>query len=74
MPPGHLNGGVPVDVGEQAQTEALRVGRVCESVHSQRGLGGVEGLSNTLVQLVISYRAPERWLGVRHRLQVCAER
>ena len=33
MPPGHLHGGVPVDVGQQAQAEALGVGGVCEAVH-----------------------------------------
>lgn len=30
--PGHLHGGVAVDVAEQAQAEALRVGRVGEAV------------------------------------------
>lgn len=74
MPPGHLNSGVPVDVGEQAQTETLWVGRVCKTVHCQRGLWGVEGLSNTLVQLIVGYRAPERRLRVGHRLQVWGEK
>lgn len=65
-----LHGGVAVDVGEQTQAEALRVGRVREPVHRQRGLGGVEGLADTLVQLVVGYRAPEGRLAVGHRLQV----
>lgn len=62
MPPGHLYSGVPVDIRQQAQAETLRVGRICESVHCQRGLRSVEGLPDTLVQLVVGYRAPEGWL------------
>lgn len=59
---------VAVDVGQQAQTEAFRVGGVCESVDCEGRLGGMEGLSHTLVQLVIGDRAPEGRLAVRHRL------
>lgn len=72
VPPGHLHGGVPVDIRQQAQAETLRVGWICESVHCQRWLRGVEGLPHTLVQLVVGYRAPEGWLWVSHRLQVCS--
>lgn len=61
VPPGHLHSGVPVDIRQQAQTETLRVGWICESVNGQRGLGGVKGLADTLVQLIIGYRAPEGW-------------
>lgn len=71
MPPGHLHSGIPVDVRQQTQAEALRVGRICESVHCQRGLRGVERLPHALVQLVIGYRAPEGGLRVGHRLHVC---
>lgn len=71
VPPGHLHRGVPVDVGQQAQAETLRVRRVCEAVHRQRRLGGVERLADALVQLVVGYRAPEGRLRVGHRLQVC---
>ena len=67
----HLHGGVAVDVGQQAQAEALRVGRVGEAVHRQRGLRGVEGLAHALVQLVVGDGAPEGGLRVGHRLQVC---
>lgn len=70
VPPGHLHSGVPVDIRQQAQAETFRVGRICESVHCQRGLRGVEGLPHALVQLVVGYRAPEGWLRVSHRLQV----
>lgn len=59
---------VAVHIGQQAQTEALRVGRVCESIYCEGGLGGVEGLSYTLVQLVVRDGAPEGRLTVRHRL------
>lgn len=65
-----LNGRVAVDVGQQAQTEALRVGRVREAVDGKGGLRGVEGLPDTLVQLVVGDGAPEGRLAVRHRLQV----
>lgn len=63
-----LHGRVAVHVGQQAQTEALRVGGVCESVDGQGGLGGVEGLSHALVELVVRDGAPEGRLAVRHRL------
>lgn len=66
-----LYGGVAVDVGQQAQTEALRVGRVCESIYCEGGLGGVKGLSYTLVQLVVGDGAPEGGLAVCHRLKAC---
>ena len=65
-----LHRGVAVDVGQQAQAEALRVGRVGEAVHRQRGLRGVEGLAHALVQLVVGDGAPEGRLAVRHRLEV----
>lgn len=48
-----LHGGVAVDVGEQAQAEAFRVGRICKSVHGEGGLGRVKDLSHALVQLVV---------------------
>lgn len=60
--------GVAVDVGQQAQAEAFRVGWVRESVDSEGGLGGVEGLSYALVQLVVGDGAPEGRLAVCHRL------
>lgn len=62
---------VAVDVGQQAQTEALRVGGVCESVYCEGGLGSMEGLSDALVQLIVGDGAPEGRFTVRHRLQVC---
>ena len=65
-----LHGGVAVNVGEQTQAEALRVGGVREAVHGEGGLGGVEGLSHPLVQLVVGDGAPKGRLTVGHRLEV----
>lgn len=70
VPASHLHGGVAINVGQQAQAEALRVGRICESIHSEGRLRGVEGLPDPLVQLIVSYGAPESRLGVGHWLQV----
>lgn len=72
MPPSHLHCGVPVNVWQQAQTEALRVGGIGESVDRQWGLWSMEGLPDTLVQLIVGYRAPEGWLRVGHWLQICS--
>lgn len=74
VPPGHLHSGVPVNVWQQAQAETLRVWWVCESVHCQRGLRGVERLPHALVELVVGYRAPKGRLWVSHRLQVYSTR
>lgn len=65
-----LHGCIAVDVGQQTQAEALRVGGIREAVHRQGGLRGVERLSYSLVQLVVGNRAPERWLTVRDWLKV----
>lgn len=65
-----LHGRVAVHVGEQSQAEALRVGGVRKAVHCQRGLRGVEGLSYSLVQLIVGNGAPEGRLAVCHRLKV----
>lgn len=70
VPPGHLHRGVAVDIAEQAQAEALRVGRVGKSVDGQRGLRGVEGLTHPLVELVVGDGAPECRLAVGDGLQV----
>ena len=74
MPARHLDLLRAVDVGEEPQTEALGVGGVGEAVHRQRGLGGVEGLAHTRVQLVVGDGAPEVGLLVRHRLKVAVLR
>ena len=69
--PDVLNGGVAVDIGEEAETEAVEVGGgVGEAVHHNVGARGVEGLAHALVQLVVADGAPVRRLlvldGHRH--------
>lgn len=50
VPAGVLDGGVAVDVGEQAQAEAvLVVGGVSEAVHEHAGGGGVVGFAHAVV-------------------------
>ena len=54
-----FDGGVAVDVGQQAEAEAvLVVGRVCEAVHQHTARRRVESLPNPVVELVVSYGAP----------------
>lgn len=70
MPPREFHSRIPVDIGEQPQAEALRVGGVGEAIHCHGGLRGVECLPNALVQLVVGDGAPEGWLAVGDGLQV----
>lgn len=70
MPPCQLHSCVPVDVGEQPQAEALRVGGVGEAIHRHGRLGGVECLPDALVELVVGDGAPEGRLTVGDGLQV----
>lgn len=74
MPPRQLHSRVPVDVGEQPQAEALRVGGVGEAIHRHGRLGGVECLPDALVELVVGDGAPEGRLAVGDRLQVWGDR
>ena len=56
MSPGIFNGGVSVDIGQEAQTEPVRVvGGVRESVDNYAGLGCVEGLPYPIVEFVVNY-------------------
>ena len=64
MASGLLHHGVPVDVGEQPQTEPVPLARVREAVHSDAGLAGVEGLSDPGIELVVGDGTPECWLAV----------
>ena len=70
IPAGLLDHRVPVDVAQQAQTEAVRAARVGEAVHGQTGLRGVEGLSDAARELVVADGAPEGRLAVGDRLSV----
>lgn len=74
MPPCQLHSCVPVDVGEQPQAEALRVGGVGEAVHGHGWLRGVECLPDALVELIVGDGAPEGRLAVGDGLQVCRDR
>lgn len=62
-----FDGGVAVDVGQQAEAEAvLVVGRVGEAVHQDATRRRVESLPHSVVELVVSYRTPELWFLVTH--------
>ena len=68
MASGLLDHGVPVDVGEEAQTEPVPLAGVGEPVHRDAGLAGVEGLPDPGVELVVGDGAPEGGLAVHDRL------
>lgn len=54
-----LDGGVAVDVGQQAEAESiLVVGWVCEAVHQHTAGRGVERFPHSVVELVVGYGAP----------------
>lgn len=74
VPPRELHSRVPVDVGEQPQAEALRIGGVGEAVHGHGRLRGVECFPNALVQFIVGDGAPEGWLAVGDRLQVWGDK
>ena len=70
MPSGLLHHCVPVDVGEQTQTEPVALAGVREPVHGDAGLAGVEGLAHPGVELVVGDAAPEGGLAVHHGLSL----
>ena len=70
MASGLLDHGVPVNVGEEAQTEPVPLAGVSEPVHGDAGLAGVEGLPHPRVELVVGDGAPEGGLAVHHRLRL----
>ena len=54
---------VPVHVGEEPETEPVRGrGGICESVDDDVCPGGLESLTDSLIQLVVGYGAPIRRL------------
>lgn len=72
MPPGVFNGGVPVNVGEQPEAEAvLIVGGIGETVHQDAGGGGVERFAHAVVELIVHNRAPVFWFLVSNSLHIC---
>lgn len=72
MPPGVLDGGVAVDVGEQPETETVAVvGGICEAINQHAGGGSLECLSNTIVEFVVNNGAPVLGFLIGHRLHIC---
>jgi len=68
---GVFNGGVAIDVREQAQAEAvLVVGWVGESINQNAGGGSVVSLSHTIIQLIVHNRAPMTGLFILHWLHI----
>lgn len=66
-----LDGGVAVDVGKEAQAEAvLVVAGVSEAVHQDAVGGSVESLPHPVVELIVSYRTPVLGLFVTNRPQI----
>lgn len=73
MPPGVFNGGVAVDVGEQAEAKSVAVvGGICEAINEHAGGGRLECLSNPIVELIVNNRAPVLGFLIGHRLHICA--
>lgn len=72
MPSSVLNGGVAVDVGEQAQTEPVAVvGGIGEAVDEHAGGRSLERLADAIVELVVNNRAPVLGFLVGHGLHIC---
>jgi len=66
-----LDGGVAVDVGQQAEAEAvLVVRRVGEAVHQHARRRGVVSLADAVVKFVVDDGAPVARLLVLHRLHI----
>ncbi len=75
MSPCVLNGGVSVDVGQETQAEAVRVGGgVSETVHVYAVMPCMKSLPHSVVELVIHDGAPVLRLLVLHWLHVCHTR
>lgn len=67
--PGVLDCGVAVDVGQQAQAESVLVVRgVCEAINQHAGGRSIEGLSHSVIQLVIHNGTPVLRLHILHWL------
>lgn len=72
MPPCIFNSRVTVDVGQQAEAESVAVvGGICEAINEHAGGGGLERLSDTIVELVVNNRTPVLGLLVGHWLHIC---
>ena len=71
VPPGLLDDGVAVNVGEEAQAEALGRAGVRVAVDGEAGLGGVEHIPHPVLHLVVGDRAPVGRLTAGDNLIVC---
>lgn len=49
---------VAIDIWKQPKAEALGIARIRETVHRYTRLRGVKSLTDSSVQLVVTYRAP----------------
>lgn len=74
VPPGELHCCVAVDIGKQAEAEALRIWGVRETIHGHWGLRSVECLSHSLVELIIGNGAPEGWFTIGDWLEICKKK
>lgn len=67
MPARILDGGVAVDVGEEAEAEPVGAGGgVSEAIHHHVGLVGVERFPYAIVEFVVRNGAPKGWFLVLH--------
>lgn len=74
MTPCVFNGGIPVNIGQQTKAESIAVvGWIGKSVNNNTMAGGMEYLPNTVVQLIVCYRAPALGFLVCHWLQIYTE-
>lgn len=74
MPPGILNSGVAVDVGEQAEAESVAVvGGIREAIDEHAGGRRLKRLSNTIVELIVNNRTPVFGFLIGHRLHIYTE-
>ena len=72
VPPGVFDGGIPVNIGEQPEAEAvLVVGRIGETIHQHTRGGGVERFAHTIVELVVDNRAPVFRFLISNCLNIC---
>lgn len=62
-----FDGGVAVDIRQQAEAEAVFVvGWVCEAVHQHAAGRCVESLPDPVVELIVGYRTPVLWFLITH--------
>lgn len=71
MPPGVLDGGVAVHIGQQAEAKSIAVvGGICEAIDEDTGGRRLERFSYTIVELVVNNGAPVLGFFIGHRLDI----